>query len=201
VKSRLNNQELAVVLADFRTFQNTPERIVNKLIKNFLPAIKQLTATYPELWKEDLIQEGKIALLYAARNFHSNKSVCEFFNYAYTAIKNRILNFYNSIIKKQPQTVELIPWDNDDDNNEWWFSFSDDYGVANNFDKAFDIKIQLTEDALIKAGLKLKEVKVFRSYFLSNNTLQETADELKLSVTQVSRLMNSARLKVKQILK
>lgn len=200
MESYLNNQELAVVLAQVR-MPALSERTVNKLINNFLPAIKQLVSTYPSMWKDDLVQEGKIALLNAAQKFPADKSISEFFNYAYTAIKNRLIRFYNAVVKKQPQTVELIIADDDDDNEERRLSFSDDYSIARTREKAIDIKMHLSDEALAEAGLKPKEIQAFHLYFIHDLTLADVADELGLSDTQASRLMNSAREKVKQILK
>jgi RNA polymerase sigma factor (sigma-70 family) len=200
VESYLNNQELAVALAEIRTSRTAPERTANKLIKSFLPAIKQLASTYPGMWHDDIIQEGKIALLRAAQKFPDTKSVNEFFNYAYTAIKNCIINFYNRVVKRQPKTVELILSDDDDDSQENRFAFSDDYNAVGNREQRIDLNMLLSIEALANAGLKAKEVQAFRMYFIEDRTLAEVAAELEISDSQASRLMNSAREKVKQIL-
>lgn len=199
MESFLNNQELAVVLAEFRTSGNSPERTAIKLIKNFLPAIKQLSSTYPGFWTEDLIQEGKIALLHAAQKFPANGNAADFFKYAYAAIKNRIINFYNVVVKKQPTTIELILDEDDSEDNR--VGFSDDYNFSENRVIAIDLKMQLSDSALAKSGLKPKEITAFRMYFIDGKKLSEIADALNVSDSQVSRLMISAREKVKQILK
>ena len=199
MESYLNNQELAVLLADFNSSGTAPERTANKLIKNFLPAITHFASRYPVFWKDDLVQEGKIALLQAARKFPGG-SVSEFFRYAYTAIKNRIISFYDAFVQRQPQTVELILAGEDDD---WQHQveYSDDYNIVANREKAYDLKTQLSEEALIHSGLCQKEIQVFQLYFIKDQTLAEIAVELEISDSQASRLKKSAQDKIKQILK
>ncbi|MDB5143415.1 MAG: hypothetical protein JWQ66_2128 [Mucilaginibacter sp.] len=200
MESYLNNQELAILLAEFNSSGTAPERTANKLIKNFLPAISHFASRYPAFWKDDLVQEGKIALLQAARKFPGG-SVSEFFSYAYAAIKNRIISFYNAFVKRQPQTVELILASEDDDHPQYQVEYSDDYDIVANREKAYDLKTQLSDETLTHSGLSQKEIQVFNLYFIKDRTLTEIAEELEISGSQASRLKISAREKVKQILK
>jgi RNA polymerase sigma factor (sigma-70 family) len=200
MESYLDNQELAVVLAEIRTSSTATERTANKLIKNFLPAIEQLASTYPKFWEKDFVQEGKIALLRAAQKYPVAKNVGDFFKYAYTAIKNHLLNFYYAVIKRQPETVELILDEDEDESQDKRLGYSDDYNIVINCEQAIDFRLLLTEEGLGKAGFKTKEIRAFRLYFIEDYTLADVAAQLEISDTQASRLMNRVRDYIKEIL-
>jgi RNA polymerase sigma factor (sigma-70 family) len=78
----------------------------SRLVETYLPLVETIALEYnnvPNASYDELVSEGRVALLSAARSFDPGRG--NFISYASTAIRNRLNDFY----EKQVRRVEVFP--------------------------------------------------------------------------------------------
>ena len=79
---------------------------VSQLAETYLPLVETIALEYhnvPNASQDELVSEGRVALLNAARSFDPARG--NFISYASTAIRNRLKDFY----EKQVRQAEVFP--------------------------------------------------------------------------------------------
>ncbi len=148
----------------------------NKISKNYNNLIFYFARKYFNTYKnkynitlEDLIQEGFLGLMFAERNYNSQKNT-EFSTYATFWIKKMMLKYIN---KNKPLEIEEI------DENRFYYYENYDNVINKNSDNLNQIVNVLELDI---------EQRVFRLFFTEGLPLDE-----------VSKILNIRREKVRQI--
>jgi RNA polymerase sigma factor (sigma-70 family) len=201
MQTTLCSEDLAIALAEIRTTPVVSSKTATKIINNFLPAIQQIASSFPKFWIDDFIQEGKIALLNAARKFPAEGNVKDFIKYAAKAIRNHLTNFYHAVVTRQPEIQDSPVYLVDENEyEESYLKYSDEPNAEKNRALAIDLRQQLSETGMLKNGFTQKEVKAFQDYYIYGYSVNEIAIRLNISVSQASKIKNRARNKARTIL-
>lgn len=148
--------------------------------KTFLPRIRKMTYSYPERHREDLVQEGLIALEQACGSYDPDKGV-PFDAYATVCIKRRMSTAYKSI-GKHDSAVDI----DDGKYSDQMITYDD--LVEKRFTEDFfsDLRKELTD--LEKSVL---------SEYLRDKTYDEIASSLSVSVKTVDNALSRIKKKIK----
>lgn len=134
----------------------------------------------PEL-KQDIIQEGMLALIRAVDKFEPEREF-KFSTYAYHKIHGQIINMLERSEKKAPVPVP-----------DEWFQVSDFcevYENSNDNDDWLDASAAISK-------LRGREAEVVSALFFEGKEPKDVASEKKLDVSHVYRLRRSAIAKIR----
>ncbi len=157
------------------------EETFSELLNEFLPYIEGVVSSFPKHHREDLVQEGLMALNAAYSTFDESKNV-PFEAYIKICIKRRIITAYRSM-KKSDDTVDL-------DADE----------ISDTVDIEYDIvEKKYTEDFFLDLRDKLTELeKNVLSEYLSDKSYQQIAEKLNISAKTVDNTLVRIKNKVKK---
>ena len=127
--------------------------------------------------KQDIIQEGMLALIHAVDKFEPEREF-KFSTYAYHKIHGQIINMLERSENKAPMPVP----------DEWLEVVDDEYEASDN--EWFD-----TAEAISK--LEGKEAEIVSALFFEGKKPKEVAQEKKLDVSHVYRLRRTAIAKIR----
>ncbi|RZM20957.1 MAG: sigma-70 family RNA polymerase sigma factor [Pedobacter sp.] len=99
MSSKNRPDALAHLFEECRASHNN-SRHFSKLAEGFLPTIQKLASKYPSYWSDDFIQEGRLGLLKAVKNFPSSSQSEQFEFYATSIISRQMIDFYRQAIGK-----------------------------------------------------------------------------------------------------
>ncbi len=128
--------------------------------------------------KQDIIQEGMLALIRAADSFKPERGY-KFTTYAYHKIHGQIINMLERSEKKAPVPVP----------DEWLFSGSDD-GYDDGGDDWIDASAAVSR-------LEGREAEVVSALFFEGKKPKDIAEEKKLDISHVYRLRRTAIAKMR----
>ncbi|MBR1422151.1 MAG: sigma-70 family RNA polymerase sigma factor [Ruminococcus sp.] len=79
---------------------------LGEIVRRYLPRIRYFSRTFPESVRDDLVQEGLIALLGAVKSYEADKGA-EFATYASICVKNRMASAFkrNALITEDEGTL------------------------------------------------------------------------------------------------
>jgi len=197
--SKLKPGEAAALLHAYKACP-THYTVTNTLVAKFQLLIEALATKISPAWRNDLVHEGKIALLKAAKKFPSTKDPSCFLNYAYKAVKRGMLYFVRTTVKKQPKYVESLEAmaDNDNDKRLYQIPYPVDYVTSTTL--SIDFKYLLNEDYMKKNHFTEREIKIFDMHFNKGYNVSEVAEKISLSVPQTSKLISKTKTKIQQLL-
>lgn len=161
---------------------------VNQLIEDNIQLIYYVIHRLGLRVDDDLVSEGKVALIIAAKGYNPNKGV-KFSTYATKTIKGYILTYVNKkrpIIKPMRNGTKFIqaPMVDIDDTILMEMLESEDY-----------LDSQMFVDAFIKSLDKREQV-VVRG-LLNDKTQTEIGKDLSISQVQVYRIINNIKGKLR----
>jgi RNA polymerase sigma factor (sigma-70 family) len=216
--SNAKTRLIANLFSEFRTSGNT-SRTFSKLLSQFDTEIAGIASTFPFFWVNDFIQEGTVGLYNAAVKYPVEASQSQFYFYALSAIRRKMLDFYQSVIGRT--MIEEVSFEIDGQSTtskqsifqqvekyseEYNEAYNSLYGVASTVDYvestslAIDFKYQLSKESMKKNNFTNKEINVFDLHFNKGFNVSETATQIKLSVSQTSKIINKTKIKMQKLL-
>ena len=151
-----------------------------ELIVSYRPLVfwiaGKIHITDPEL-KQDIIQEGMLALIHAVDKFEPEREF-KFSTYAYHKIHGQIINMLERSESKAPLPVP----------DEWLQVVDDEYEASDN--EWLD-----TAEAISK--LEGKEAEIVSALFFEGKKPKEVAQEKRLDVSHVYRLRRTAIARIR----
>ena len=152
-----------------------------ELWEKYLPKIKSLTFSYPERHREDLMQEGLIALEQACATFDETKSV-PFDAYATLCIKRRIATAFKTL-GKDDSAINI------EDNDFTDPRFTTEAIVERKYTESFFSELRNELTKLEKAVL---------SEYLKDKTYDQIAQTLGITVKAVDNALSRIKKKIKE---
>lgn len=146
------------------------EAIIKSIVNKFTKANRLID-------KEDLIQEGWLALLKAGQSFDPERGEASFITFAYKSIYFSLVNY----LKKNRYQMPLLPGGMD-------FAVSDE--TLRIADIEHDLKI-------IMKKLNKRDQEMLKKYFGENQTYRQIATEQKMSYQNAYERINKAMDKVR----
>lgn len=175
--SKLSDEELAAV-------SEVDTDPLGEIVRRYLPAVRYMASAYPASVRDDLVQEGIIALLGAVKSFSADKNA-KFSTYAAVCIKNRMLSALgrNTPISEDEADLEELVYQDEDHPEE------------------IVIEKEKTEELYGRVESELSEMEwsVFR-LFVGGMSYGQIAKILGLSEKSVDNAIRRARSKLKNIL-
>lgn len=152
-----------------------------ELLAEYSPYIESVVSSFPKHHREDLFQEGLMALNSAYASFDESKNV-PYEAYLKICIKRRIISAYR-LMKKNDDTVEL-----------------DTEEISDTVDIEYDIvEKKYAEDFFLDLREKLTELeKNVLSEYLSDKTYQQISEKLGISQKTVDNTLVRIKNKVKK---
>ena len=219
MSSKAQTGDFAILLQGFRA-DRTCSSSINKLVERFRPIIKKLASSYDHFWLDDFIQEGQIGLMDAAIRYPESADPKKFISYASTVIRRRMVDFYRATIgKSEVEVIEQDEYAGSVTRREPLFislsTYINEYGevvenelsqISSNINYEVsttlqvDFKYCFTEKAMLKEGFTDKEIIAFTLHFMKDQSVNEVAEQMKVSVGQASKLISKARAKTQLIL-
>ena len=139
--------------------------------------------------KDDLISEGMIGLLYGAKTYDKTRG-CQLSTYLTECIKNNIYKF----IRQENREKRKANYDNVSLN----MIICDDMELQDVIKSDYDLE-KIMEDKLkyeylisLFDNLTTKQAFILRELFINEKTTKEIAEELNVSLSQVSHYKNKA---------
>ena len=179
VLGELDNESLILLCRE------NDEKAVTELIARFAPSVRKRAASFAGSLKDDLAQEGFLALLDAVRKFTPDRGA-SFGTFAQLCIRNRMINVYKSVSTDYEELPEDLDRADTDEN------------IPEN------IVVQKAGlDELYKTiadTLSNRENDVFMLY-ISGIPYQEIADRLGMSRKAVDNAVQRMRKKLREVLR
>ncbi|MBQ1862536.1 MAG: sigma-70 family RNA polymerase sigma factor [Clostridia bacterium] len=151
-------------------------------VKEFSPYIHSVVSSFPERHREDLYQEGLVALNAACRTFDANKNV-PYEAYLKICVKRRIIAAYR-VMKKNDETADI-------DLNE----ISDPVNI-----EAEIVEREYTEDFFQNLLEKLTDLeKNVLSEYLADKTYAQISEKLGISEKTVDNTLVRIKNKIKKL--
>lgn len=197
--SKLKHGEAAALLHAYKACP-THYTTINTLVAKFQPLIEVLATKVSLAWKDDLIQEGNIALIKAAEKFPSTENYNRFLDYAYQSIKNGMLYFIRNTSKKQPNYVDSLEALSEDENGDTIYEIPHPINYVTSITLAIDFKYLLNSSSMKKNQFTDKEIKIFDLHFNKGYSVTEVASKIDLSVSRISKIICKTKFKVQQLL-
>lgn len=156
------------------------EKSLEEYVYKYIPILKNMSKSYPESIRDDIVQEGLIGLINAFKSFDSSRDV-PFDSYANLCIKNSI----SSALKKLNvgHIVEL-------DENEICEEVLEDGIIEKTYNKHFFQQLKET--------LSEKELLILTNY-LQNKPISVIAKETNMAAKSVYNSLYRIRNKIKQL--
>jgi RNA polymerase sigma factor (sigma-70 family) len=216
MSSKNRPDALAHLFEECRASHNN-SRHFSKLAEGFLPTIQKLASKYPSYWSDDFIQEGRLGLLKAVKNFPSSSQSEQFEFYATSIISRQMIDFYrkaigksllerttndlegNSYTWKEPLFVDPPAYSLDADEDEYIFHYPVPGDYVTSVTSVIDVKYCVTKISM-KNNFKDKEIKAFDLHFNKEYSVSEVAKKLNISISQASKIISKTRSKAQQIL-
>jgi len=151
------------------------------LLSEYSPYIESVVSSFPVRHREDLIQEGMVALDSAYRSYNAEKNV-PIEAYLKICIKRRIFSAYR-MMKKSDETVDI-----------------DDNEISDTVDIEYDIvEKKYAEDFFLDLRGKLTDLeKNVLSEYLADKTYQQISEKLGISEKTVDNTLVRIKNKVKK---
>ena len=152
-----------------------------ELLSEYSPYIESVVGSFPHRHREDLIQEGLVALNEAYSDFDLSKNV-PLEAYLKLCIKRRIIAAYRAM-KKSDETVDI-----------------DDKEISDPIDIEYDIvEKKYAEDFFLDLREKLTDLeKNVLSEYLADKTYQQISEKLDVSEKTVDNTLVRIKNKVKK---
>lgn len=181
------SDEALVLLA-----QNGDTEALTELVCRFLPLIRHRASSFTMVPadRDDLIQEGLIALLSAVNSYHNEKGA-GFKTYCYVCVQNKMLKELEkrSSIKQQAmqnylplEELEHSTWNDDSDDPFWIVAARESRQIL--MEKAKNLLSSLEQETL--------------SLYLSGLSYEEIATQLNLSTKAVDNALQRVRRKLRE---
>ena len=180
----------------YRIREENEDEALQDILQKYLPIIKSIafslkeTFNYLSLDEEDLIQEGRIALVEAVRTFDTTKEVL-FYTYVILLIRRSMLNYVRFLNAKK-NTVINFSYDYLDYEN----FLIDEVNLPDNYVLEEELFNYLTE---FKNSLTFEEALIFEMRF-NSFSYDEIANFLEISKKRIDNTMNKIRKKLKKYL-
>jgi len=199
----LSNDEL---LNEFRLFKNGNQESLNRIVKSNLKLVVVIAKDYQTESIDDLISEGNIGLIEAAKRFNMDRNV-KFSHYARIWIKKFMNDF---IINDNTIRIQHNKYYEMKKNNEILVKMLDDFEQI--FDRLEDESEDESEsydsenyEKIIKAGKLLKPIenKILMCYYgigCERKSLVEIAQELGRTNQRIGQIKKNAIRKIRKTL-
>ena len=165
------------------------EEAAEQLISRFLPKVESSARRFSEQVREDLVQEGLLALLSALKSFDADKGV-DFSAYACVCMKNRMYTYLRRYLKN---TVEEF-------SDEAMEGYADDSKLGDPDDIIVSQASAEELYAEMSQVLSPLEWRVFRLYVMGM-PYKEIAEIVGVSHKTADNAIQRARKKLKALLK
>lgn len=178
--------------------KNGDNTAIEMLVEYMMPVVVKSANSYhePLYDKDDLIQEGRVAVFNAINAYDSTKKA-SFRTFAGVCIKNSLINF---VKKKSSQQIisssEMVALSNDDIDEE----FKKDSGTGSPDESLIENENYQVIKTALKKVLSPLEQKVIELY-LDDYSYEDIAAELSQSIKSIDNALQRARKKLRFLLK
>lgn len=169
----------------------------SRLVEMYLPLVEAVALEFhniPNASQDELVSEGRVALLNAARSFDSARG--NFVSYASTAIRNRLKDFY----EKQVREADVFPLTLDaptgDESTRW---------DVKHVDEVTDVRLAARRSesaAVLRESIARlpRRLQIVLTSIQAGKTYEEIGRDLGLSKQGVYKLAQPALRQVRSIL-
>ncbi len=171
-----------------------------QILQKFRTDIKRLATRYPKALRDDLYQEGTIALYDAYKVFIALPPDRQFRAYAMSAVSRRMIDYHRKEIKHAKIIASPAVTVDDEEVEDFIYNVARDRDPFSTATFALDYQVLFSEESLRARGLSDADIQAFHLRFESDLSVTDVATILKISVGQASKILTKVRGHVERLL-